>query len=52
MMKTINAKDRPKELKRRALVRALAWMMADRFVDQRRRAWQEAFHAAIDAQRE
>ncbi|MEH2560101.1 hypothetical protein V1286_007630 [Bradyrhizobium algeriense] len=39
-MKTINPKSQPPETKARALVRALAYMMADRYFDDRRRNWQ------------
>jgi hypothetical protein len=39
-MKTINPKAPARETKARALTRALAYMMADRYVDQRRREWQ------------
>jgi hypothetical protein len=45
-MKTINPKEPVPETKARALTRALAYMMADRYVDQCRREWQ----AGIDSE--
>jgi hypothetical protein len=44
-MKTINPKVPVPETKARALTRALAYMMADRYIDQCRREWQ----AGIDS---
>ena len=47
-MKTINPKIPVPETKARALTRALAYMMADRYVDQRLRNWQTGLGLDVD----
>jgi hypothetical protein len=48
LMKTINPKVPAPETKARALTRALAYMMADRYVDQCRREWQAGIASKAD----
>ena len=47
-MKTINPKSPTPETKVRALTRALAYMMADRYISRRREEWQAGFELEPD----